>query len=395
MKKIGLFLSSEPLVGGTFQYNLSILEAVSALPKDQFEVTVVYTNRLWIDYLKDYAFTTIYVDERDGFVGRLLSKLLRISGLPVSLYRKICHRLHPVARKVFQQKCHLWLFPSQDDWTYQIPVPAVGTIHDLMHRYEKSFPELSEGGEYQHREYRYSNMCRWAIGILVDSQVGKEQVMESYYSRPDQVHILPFIGPKYIYHTSEQPRSFKEVQQQYDLPSKYLFYPAQFWEHKNHKGLVRAVALLKERYPDLQLVLSGSFKNGYQSTRDLVQQLELTDRVHFINYVPNVDMPLLYANARAMIMPTFLGPTNIPPIEAIALGCPVAVAKVYGMPEQLGNAALYFDPALPEDIAQVIGQIWEDDTLCRDLSERGLKRSREWTQEHFSARFHKIIETIL
>jgi glycosyltransferase involved in cell wall biosynthesis len=94
-------------------------------------------------------------------------------------------------------------------------------------------------------------------------------------------------------------------------------------------------------------------------------------------------------------MPTFYGPTNIPPLEAMALGCPVAASKIYGMPEQLGDAALFFDPRSIEGIAQAMKVLWQDDNLCAELSQKGTARSLRWNQSHFNQRLHEIIQKVL
>ena len=90
-------------------------------------------------------------------------------------------------------------------------------------------------------------------------------------------------------------------------------------------------------------------------------------------------------------MPTFSGPTNIPPLEAMKSGCPSAVSNIYAMPEQTKEAALLFDPESVDDMASAIAKLWEDDDLCRDLSERGKAVSREWTKEHFDTLVAKIL----
>ncbi len=389
MKKIGLFLDYEPLGGGTFQYNQTMVEAVSNLPATQFEVIVGYTSKLWKSYLMEYpSLQTIYVEK--SFWSRAIGKIWKELNLPMGWWRKINPLFHPVSKTIVKQDCDLWIFPSQDQWAYQVDVPALGTIHDLMHRYEK-FPEISDKGEYKRREYHYSHMCRFARGVLVDSEIGKKQVMESYAVQPNQVFILPFVPPKCIYNTNYD----KSLEGKYDLPSKYIFYPAQFWEHKNHKNLIKAIKILSDKLPDIHLVLVGSKKNGYDSVVDLVKSLELENRIHFLGYVPEQDILYIYKKARAMIMPTFCGPTNIPPLEGFAAGCPVAVSNVYGMPEQVGDAALLFDPHSEQDIANIIYQLWNNDELCKKLIEKGYLKNQQWGQEHFNRQLQNILSEIL
>jgi glycosyltransferase involved in cell wall biosynthesis len=257
-----------------------------------------------------------------------------------------------------------------------------------MHRYESQFPEVSSRGLYQVRERHFRRMCRYASGVLVDSEVGKQHVRESYSLSTDQIHVLPFVPPRHI--RLSGPEAPGQA-----LPSKFVFYPAQFWMHKNHQRLIQAAARVRQNCPDFHLVLAGSKKNAYAATVAAVKALGLSDNVHFLGYVPDAQMALLYRKARALIMPTFFGPTNIPPLEAIASGCPVAVSKIYGMPQQLGDAALYFDPTCVAEMASAMEALWTDDGLCRRLISRGLRRAAEWTQEHFNARFGEILKTVL
>jgi glycosyltransferase involved in cell wall biosynthesis len=260
-----------------------------------------------------------------------------------------------------------------------------------MHRYESRFPEVSSRGEYRKRERHFRNTCRWARAILVDSEIGKRQVTESYGVDSARIYVLPFIPP--IFLPSELPSDASNPIPR--LPSKYFFYPAQFWEHKNHKSLVKAAALLRQETPDLKVVLTGSPRNAYVSTIDLIEKLHMEKYFHFLGYVPQMYMAELYRGARALIMPTFFGPTNIPPLEAAAVGCPVASSSVYGMREQMGDAALYFDPSSPVEIAQIMKRLWQSDDLCKELSRKALVRSSHWNQSHFNGRFYDILEHIL
>ena len=386
-KKIGLFLNEEPSGGGKFQYSLCMLDAISVLPNEEYEIVVGYTNELWRTYLRNYDLRHFHVSRT--YLDRIINKIWRVMRFPPKWVQQLSPHIYSPAKILLKENRDIWIFPSHEALTYQVPVPSLAAMHDLMHRYECRFPEVSVHNKK--REWAYGNICKWARGLLVDSKVGKQHVIDSYGIAPDKIYILPFIPPKYIY-TKHTPSGFEK---RYDLPAKFIFYPARFWEHKNHKGLIEASALLKDVVPDLHLVFVGSKKEGYQSIYELVEKFKLTKSIHFLGYVPDIDMPEFYRRARAMIMPTFFGPTNIPPIEAIALGCPVAVSDIYGAREQTGEAALYFNPSLPQEIAATIKQLWEDDHLCAALSKRGLLRSAQWNQSHFNERLQKTLESVM
>lgn len=383
MKRIGLYLAAVPHGGGAFQYSMAMLEAIDSLPRDRYVVLVAYCHPDWRVLLAHRDVRSVFVPV--SIVSYLSAYAWRKAGLPVQVWRKICTWVDRHSRVIASLKCDLWVYPAQDPMSYMLPVPALGTVHDLMHRYESRFPEVSG---YRLREYHYRAICRFSRGILVDSALGKRQLVESYGVDADKVYALNYIPPAYI--VDEKGSSV--FPDRYQLPEKYFFYPAQFWAHKNHIALVRAVHSLVSACPDIQLVLVGSRKNGYEQLLREIQRLSLGDRIHVLDYVENRDMPSLYRRARALVMPTFFGPTNIPPLEAMALGCPVGVSGIYGMREQCGAGALYFDPTSVDDIARVLKILWTDDQVCNELGRQGLLRSREFTQGHFNENLARILE---
>lgn len=388
-KRIGLLLEASPSSGGTFQINQFYLEAVSALPRERFSVVVGYTSDLWLEYLKDYRVETAAIPL--GSLSRAIGQAWKLLGLPMGLWRRITPLFHPMAKALLEQRCDLWIFPTQSPRSFQFPIPSLVTIHDLMHRYEPHFPEAVSWWEYVNRERNFSNMCRWGEGVLVDSELGRHHVADSYGTPLERIHALPFVAPKYMYREGCPP-GFEE---RYRLPAKFIFYPAQFWEHKNHKRLLRAVHSLKGELPDLKLVLAGSKKGAFESVLKLIEELGLSEDVHLLGYVPDEDMPELYRRARALVMPTFYGPTNIPPLDAFVAGCPVAISGIYAMPEQSGDAALYFDPKSVEEMAQCIRRLWTDDELCARLVANGKRRNENWGQQQFNERLLQIIDQVL
>ena len=113
--------------------------------------------------------------------------------------------------------------------------------------------------------------------------------------------------------------------------------------------------------------------------------------IQFLGYVPDSDMPGLYKRARALVMPTFFGPTNIPPLEAFAAGAPAATSDIYAVRDQLGDAALWFDPRSTDQIRDTLVQLWTDDALCADLVARGQKHAENRGRPQFNARLAEIV----
>jgi glycosyltransferase involved in cell wall biosynthesis len=388
MKRIGLFLTSGPSGGGMFQYSLALLSAMLALPKDEYSVVVAYVDAVWIEYLQEQRIVLLPI--APSRITKILAKLWIASGASLDLWRRLTSSVSSTAKSILKSGCDSWVFPVQDFWPSQFPVPSVIAVHDLMHRYEPSFPEVSGCGRFRFRETYLADICSQATGILVDSNVGMQQVHESYNIPNERIFVLPYVIPEYV-------RDYvpaHDFEDRYTIPSKYLFYPAQFWQHKNHLRLVRAVAMAKNEIPDIRIVLSGSKTKQYPKVIALIKALDLQSNFVFPGHVPDPDMPELYARARGLIMPTFFGPTNIPPLEAFFLGCPVAISGIYATPEQVGDAALQFDPNSVEEMASCIRRLWSDDELCRNLALKGKERALLWNQEKFNVAFARILSEI-
>jgi glycosyltransferase involved in cell wall biosynthesis len=291
----------------------------------------------------------------------------------------------------------LYAWPNR--MSFESGIPYVMAIHDVQHRLQPEFPEVSANGEWESREYYFRNGARYATLILADSEVGKEDILNCYgpYGlTTDRVKVLPFLPACYL--AQDVPDSERQrMRIAYRLPERYLFYPAQFWPHKNHARIVQALGLLKQRNRrKFPIVFCGGNdgpirKRTFQEVRSLASKFGLEKEIYNLGYVPDKDMSALYAGAVALVMPTFFGPTNIPILEAWAFGCPVLTSDIRGIREQAGDAAILVNPRSVEAIAEGIEQLWSDEELRRALAARGRQRLASYTPGDFSRRLIEIV----
>jgi glycosyltransferase involved in cell wall biosynthesis len=397
--KIGIIVTVSYNSGGIYQYTKSILEALHES----------YTQRCVV-YLKQGSQIDLsFITRSNWSIETLDSKILTEN------YEALDNRASnglDVVKAGFNSSAYdffktngidLLIYPAPWEFSFECGIPYIIAIHDLQHRLQPEFPEVSANGTWECREYLFRNAVRYADGVLVDSDVGKEDVLTFYGDliKPDKIYPLPFV-PSFISCQTTQAQC-DEVRRKYQLSTQYLFYPAQFWRHKNHERLIRAIHLLRSRKGiDIPLVLSGSYIGPRHEAREqvfydamaLAQRIKVDDLIRYIGYVPDEDMVPLYSMAAALVMPTFFGPTNIPILEAWACNCPVLTSDIRGVREQVGDAGVLVDPHDPEAIAEGIYSILFDDEKTSRNVAQGRKRLEAFTQSDFSRRLIGIIENL-
>lgn len=382
MINIGIYLASEPSSGGTYQYNLSIISALNSFDKSKFKITAFCHHEDWKKQIPE-SFELVVVER--SIVLRALGRIYKIFDRSTEGFRRFAWLFNPIIRHINNSDCDLVIYPSQDTVSFQTTKKSLSTIHDLMHRYESHFEEY-QNGEYERREKLYSMMCKYTDGILVDSNIGKQHVIESYNIDENKVFVLPFVPPTYLLESINI-----DVKSKYSLPEKYLFYPAQFWEHKNHINLLQAVKILKDKNIEVNLVLVGSKKNNYEKVIKKIDAIGLKNNIFVLGYVSNDDMASLYKNALATVFVSLIGPTNIPPMEALTLGSPLICSNAYGMPEQVGDAALLINPKDPLNIADKIEVIIANSEKREEIKQKGLRLITAYDQDKFMSLLEKYI----
>ena len=166
------------------------------------------------------------------------------------------------------------------------------------------------------------------------------------------------------------------VRIKYDLPLNFWLYIAVFHTRKNHLGLLKAYRRLKKTGHRLwRLVFRGDEVNCEASIRRYVTENALEEDVIFLPRMEYGELPALYSASSALIFPSFYEGGGIPVLEAMACGCPVAASSLPSVREFCGDAALYFDPGDPDEIANAMKRMQEDRDLRIALIDQGTKRA--------------------
>lgn len=278
----------------------------------------------------------------------------------------------PLNRALLAHRIDLLWFPTHH---YEaVDIPFIATVWDLQHRLQPFFPEVSVSGAlWENRERMFAAQLPRAAYVIVGNETAKSEVMRFYSISPERIRCIEFPTPE----LGPTGGSSGDVRGRFSIETaKYLFYPAQFWPHKNHVVLLKALRLLADAgNPDYTLVLTGSDKGNRAWVEETAARLGVASRVKELGFVAQSDLVALYRGATALTFASLFGPNNFPPLEAMALECPVLCADVAGMRDQLGDGALYFAPTNAAELARLITKLEEDPTLRTALVERGRQRA--------------------
>jgi glycosyltransferase involved in cell wall biosynthesis len=236
-----------------------------------------------------------------------------------------------------------------------LSVPFALFVWDLQHRTHPWFPEVSADGEWTIRENKFQQVLPKASRVVVGTNVGKEELKHFYGISETNICLIPHPVPNTIYEID--PVMINSQKQLFEL-----IYPAQFWAHKNHKILIEALALLPEdKQAKVLIHLTGSDKGNLEYVNNLINKNNLEKNFIIHGFVSIKELHLLYKRIDALVYPSFSGPENLPPLEALAYNKIIFCSDYPGAREQLEDSAIYFDPLDAKDLSKKLNLYIENE----------------------------------
>ena len=406
--KVGIYFSSEKRDGGVYQYSLSILEALEKIKKNQY-IIFSTSAELPKKYRKNKKFKVVdlYIKERSSFY-EFRNKITSHDIFFVDSFFDFVDKLGffklltpilkiaqaKIIREINKNDLDIIIYPATSNLSFLVDTPSLVAVHDLQHIVMSSFKEAVAWGRKQYRNYLYKNICEKPGLIIVNSEVGKEDLVKYFKVEESRVSILPYL-PSETLNNRLSKAQLGKVKEKLYLPNNYFFYPSKFWPHKNHIRLIKALKMLVEKGFDVNLVLSGSKKadfSTFHKVMKLANDLGLSKNVIYLGYLEGNDFSAVYKLALALVMPTFFGPTNIPVYEAWHMGVPVITSDLRGCREQVADGSgLVVNPRSPKDMAKKMEMLINDIKLRDLLIRRGRRNLKSWTINEFSQKLGEII----
>ncbi|WP_322820694.1 glycosyltransferase family 1 protein [Chloroflexus sp.] len=257
------------------------------------------------------------------------------------------------------------------------PVPTVITIHDLAFI---RFPQTFRAYNRIYLDLATRLSTRRASRILVVSEHTKREVVGLLGVDPERVVVTPNAVRHHF--RPPDPDQLDQFRVRRSLPEHFILYVGTLEPRKNLTTLLEAFALLSRHVPTVPLLIGGGKGWMYEPIFARLEQLQLRDRVKFVGYIPEEELPLWYAAATVFVFPSIYEGFGMPPLEAMACGTPVITSNTSSLPEVVGDAGLMVSPTDTTALAEAMQRILTSPDVRADLRIRGLKRAQQfsWTQ---------------
>jgi glycosyltransferase involved in cell wall biosynthesis len=264
--------------------------------------------------------------------------------------------------------------------TYVAP-PAVGcptvvSVHDLSYL---AYPRSVSPRTRVMLSLLVPRSVRRAARVIAISAFTRQDLVTRYGIAEEKISVIHLAaGP--AFHVLEDARKQRLPE---GVTEPFVLAVGNLEPRKNLARLVEAFgALAAEPAVSAKLVLVGKAKGQAPALARLVEQYGLRDRVVFTGYLEEDELVLLYNRAALFVYPSLYEGFGLPPLEAMACGCPVVASNVTAMPEVLGDAALLVDPLSAPALARAIKAVLSQETRARALRARGLRQAARysWTK---------------
>lgn len=265
-----------------------------------------------------------------------------------------------------------------------LPVPCVTTIHDIMWLTNPAWCRTGLRGLVEKAFYGHGirRALRSSRAIATVSRASADAIAAYAPYAAGRTHVtLSGVSPRFR-PIEPDGRALTALGLQPDRP--FILTVGQYAPYKNHEGALRAFALAFGDRPDIDLVLVQRMGKGTHRLLELARTLGIETRVRLVSTISERALLSLYANAKALLHPSFCEGFGNPVAEAMACGCPVVTSDRSAMPEVAGGAALLADPRDPAAIAHHLTTIVGDEKLAERLRQAGLARAAQLRWETFA-----------
>lgn len=262
-----------------------------------------------------------------------------------------------------------------------IRAKMIMTIHDLNHL---RFPQYYTPFHKYYYKYIVKLSALKCEKILTVSEFSKNEIVSWLKCDRNKV-VVTYNGVDNKFKVVEDKNVLLRVREKYKLPDKFVLYIGNLKPHKNVKTLIKTMSLVNG---DIKLVINGKVN---ESLNEIINLYNLQGKINFIGYVDDEDLPALYNLAKVFVFPSLYEGFGLPPLEAMACGCPVIVSNTSSLPEVVGNVGEKFEPNDYIKLSELINKSLNEGIDKKKLIERAKLFNWERTCDETLSEYYKLI----
>ena len=380
MKKVGVLAFANIHTGGVLQYTQTLIEALNEGSGENYKL-VVFT-------FKDCTFDSGNAEVR--VVKKPNTGYFKKSIIMAQLFFNLKKKWGLSKDEILKfNGIDLFFNPTISLYpNFYLNTPFIFTLHDFQERYyPKNFSKVDRITRWLMKK----TLSNSAQHIICESNYVKEDILNFLRTEESMVSVVPSPPVKLFSDFCFYKNEASKVKLKYSLPDQYIFYPAQFWIHKNHIRLIHAFSELIKKNPELHLVITGVKENNYWRVIETIKLLNVEDKVLHLGYVDQKNLPYIYKMSKLLVMPTLFESISVPIYEAFSIGVPVCSSNVVALPEQTNGGALLFNPKDTKDIENKIQKVLSDSSLQEELIRRGRLVIDNLDNNKYAASIIKIV----
>lgn len=256
------------------------------------------------------------------------------------------------------------------------PCARVTTVHDVVF---KRYPTFFSPRDRLLFATLMPLTLRRADAVITISEFTKLELARYFPRLRSRVYVTLLASSDHLFQPICDSRRIDSIRTRYHIGSDFVLAVGNLQPRKNLVRLIEAFDIVRHQSPSLQLVIVGKAQWQSSEVHLAVTRSGLAKHVIFTDYVSDEDLAVLFNMAAVFVYPSLYEGFGLPVLEAMACGAPVVTSKVSSMPEVAGDAALLVDPTESRLIAEAILSVLTVPELSVNLSEKGLRRAREFS----------------
>lgn len=273
----------------------------------------------------------------------------------------------------------------------------VVTIHDVYHL---AFAESLNVKQRLYSRFMIKRAVSLSDRIVTDSEFSKSEIIKYTGIDDKKLEVISCGVDVDRYRIFEDKELFLQVKKRYALPEQFILFVGNVKPHKNLKMLLRAFQNYYHHEGKKHFLVIVGKKEGFITGDNEIHKIlksdgDVEEKVVFTGYVRDEDLPVIYNIASVFVFPSLYEGFGLPPLEAMACGCPVIVSNAASLPEACGDAACYINPNDAREIAQRIGELLSDNCLRQELIEKGLQRVKLFSWEKAAFKHVSLFEEVI